>query len=158
MACAQAFATIGACIKPVRFGPVVMLQYAVQFVALAVPSSAARVALEIRFFAKVGMSSAGAVAVGVIDSVCGFIVQMLFIIVIMLSGLATLDLSDAIGVAARRSPASGCSLRAVVAACCSSSCCSPSPGSAHACGREGQDGGDRRRARGVLQVSDEGAA
>ncbi|HEY6568459.1 MAG TPA: hypothetical protein VI341_13165, partial [Actinomycetota bacterium] len=93
----QAFSTIGACIRPVRFGPVVMLQYAVQFVALAVPSSAARVALEIRFFTKVGLSSAGAVAVGVIDSVCGFIVQMLFIIVIMLSGLATLDLSDADG-------------------------------------------------------------
>ena len=34
---AQAFATIGACIRPVRFGPVVMLQYSIQFVALAVP-------------------------------------------------------------------------------------------------------------------------
>ena len=89
---AQAFATIGACIKPVRFGPVVMLQYGIQFVALAVPSSAARIALEIRFFGKVGMSSAGAIAVGVIDSVCGFIVQMLVILVILLSGMATLDL------------------------------------------------------------------
>ena len=49
---AQAFATIGACIRPVRFGPVVMLQYSIQFVALAVPSSAARIALEIRFFGK----------------------------------------------------------------------------------------------------------
>jgi uncharacterized membrane protein YbhN (UPF0104 family) len=90
---AQGFATIGACIRPVRFGPVVMLQYAIQFVALAVPSSAARIALEIRFFGRVGMSSAGAVAVGVIDSVCGFIVQVLLIVVILLSGLATLDLS-----------------------------------------------------------------
>ena len=89
---AQAFATIGACIKPVRFGPVVMLQYGIQFVALAVPSSAARIALEVRFFGKVGMSSAGAIAVGVIDSVCGFIVQMLVILVILLSGMATLDL------------------------------------------------------------------
>ncbi len=92
MGVAQAFATIGACIKPVRFGPVVMLQYSIQFVALAVPSSAARIALEIRFFGKVGMSSAGAIAVGVIDSVCGFIVQMLVILVILLSGMATLDL------------------------------------------------------------------
>jgi uncharacterized membrane protein YbhN (UPF0104 family) len=90
---AQGFATIGACIRPVRFGPVVMLQYAIQFVALAVPSSAARIALEIRFFGRVGMSSAGAVAVGVIDSVCGFVVQVLLIVVILLSGLATLDLS-----------------------------------------------------------------
>ena len=90
---AQGFATIGACIKPVRFGPVVMLQYSIQFVALAVPSSAARIALEIRFFGRVGMSSAGAVAVGVIDSVCGFIVQMVVILVIVISGMATLDVS-----------------------------------------------------------------
>jgi uncharacterized membrane protein YbhN (UPF0104 family) len=94
---AQAFATIGACIRPVRFGPVALLQYSIQFVALAVPSSAARIALEIRFFGKVGMSSAGAVAVGVIDSVCGFILQMLLVVVILLSGLATLDLPTGSG-------------------------------------------------------------
>jgi uncharacterized membrane protein YbhN (UPF0104 family) len=92
VAAPQAFGTIGACIRPVRFGPVVILQYAVQFVALAVPSSAARVALEIRFFEKVGLPAAGAVAVGVIDSVGGFVVQMLFILAISLSGLASLDL------------------------------------------------------------------
>ena len=38
------------------------------------------------------MSSAGAVAVGVIDSVCGFIIQMILIVVILASGVATLDL------------------------------------------------------------------
>jgi uncharacterized membrane protein YbhN (UPF0104 family)/tRNA A-37 threonylcarbamoyl transferase component Bud32 len=89
----QAFSTMGASLRPVRLGPVVMLEYAVQFISLAVPSSAARVALEVRFFQKVGNTATGALAVGLIDSVCGFIVQMVVILVIALSGLASLDLS-----------------------------------------------------------------
>ena len=46
----QALSTIGASIQAVSYGPVLMLQYAIQFIGLAVPSSAARLALEIRFF------------------------------------------------------------------------------------------------------------
>ena len=88
----QGFATVGACVRPVRLGPVILLQYGIQFIGLAVPSSAARIALEIRFFQRVGLSATGAVAVGVIDSVCGFIVQVLLILAVTLSGLATLDL------------------------------------------------------------------
>ena len=41
---AQAFSTMGASVLPVRFVPVLMLEYAIGFIALAVPSSAARVA------------------------------------------------------------------------------------------------------------------
>jgi uncharacterized membrane protein YbhN (UPF0104 family) len=89
----QAFATMGASIRPVRLGPTLLFEYAIQFLALAVPSSAARVALEIRFFQRVGVPATGAVAVGVIDSVCGFVVQVLLILVITLSGLGSLDLS-----------------------------------------------------------------
>jgi uncharacterized protein (TIRG00374 family) len=88
----QAFSTMGASIRPVRYGPVLMLQYAIQFIALAVPSSAARVALEVRFFQRNGVDSGGAVMVGLIDSVCGFVVQMLLIVVITLTGLANLDI------------------------------------------------------------------
>ncbi|MGH2631178.1 MAG: lysylphosphatidylglycerol synthase transmembrane domain-containing protein [Actinomycetota bacterium] len=89
---AQGFATVGACIRPVRLGPVILLQYGIQFIGLAVPSSAARIALEIRFFQRVGLSATGAVAVGVIDSVCGFVVQILLIVGVTLSGLASLNL------------------------------------------------------------------
>lgn len=89
---AQGFATVGACVRPVRLGPVILLQYGIQFIGLAVPSSAARIALEIRFFQRVGLSATGAVAVGVIDSVCGFLVQVLLILAVTLSGLASLDL------------------------------------------------------------------
>jgi uncharacterized protein (TIRG00374 family) len=89
---AQAFSTIGACIRPVRFGPVLMLQYAIWFIQLAVPSSAARIALEIRFFQRVGLSRTSAIAVGAIDSVSGFAIQLLLIVVIGVSGLASLGL------------------------------------------------------------------
>jgi uncharacterized membrane protein YbhN (UPF0104 family) len=91
---AQAFGTVGACVRPMRFGPVLMLQYSIQFIQLAVPSSAARIALEIRFFQRFGLSSTAAVAIGAIDSVTGFAIQMLLILVITLSGLVTLDLAS----------------------------------------------------------------
>jgi uncharacterized membrane protein YbhN (UPF0104 family) len=90
----QAFSTIGACIHRVRYLPVLMLEYAIQFVALAVPSSAARVALEIRFFEGFGVGPTGATSIGVIDSVTGFVVQMVLIVGITLSGLASLNLGS----------------------------------------------------------------
>jgi uncharacterized membrane protein YbhN (UPF0104 family)/tRNA A-37 threonylcarbamoyl transferase component Bud32 len=89
---AQAVATLGASFRPLRFGPVLMLQYAIQFIALAVPSSAARLALDIRFFGRNGIEGGAAISIGVIASVCGFVVQVLLILVIGLSGLASLDL------------------------------------------------------------------
>jgi uncharacterized membrane protein YbhN (UPF0104 family)/tRNA A-37 threonylcarbamoyl transferase component Bud32 len=89
---ALSFATLGASFRPLRFGPVLMLEYAIQFIALAVPSSAARLALDVRFFGRNGIDAGGAVSIGVIDSVCGFIVQVLLIVMISLSGLASLDL------------------------------------------------------------------
>jgi uncharacterized membrane protein YbhN (UPF0104 family) len=93
----QAFGTIGSCIRPIRFGPVLALQWAIAFIALAVPSSAARIALEIRFFGRLGMSSASAVAVGAIDSVSGFLVEVTLIVLILLSGLSSLHLQRADG-------------------------------------------------------------
>jgi uncharacterized membrane protein YbhN (UPF0104 family) len=69
-----------------------MLQYAIQFIALALPSSAARLALDIRFFGRNGIEGGAAISIGVIASVCGFVVQILLILVIGLSGLASLDL------------------------------------------------------------------
>ena len=89
---AQAVATLGASFRPLRFGPVLMLEYAIQFIALAVPSSAARLALDVRFFGRNGIEGGAAISIGVIDSVCGFIIQVLVIVVVSLSGLASLDL------------------------------------------------------------------
>ncbi len=92
---AQAFSTLGASLHPVRYGPVLMLQYAIQFIQLAVPSSAARVALEIRFFQRMGIETGGAASIGLIDSVSGFAIQILLILIITLSGLASLSFPSA---------------------------------------------------------------
>ena len=90
---AQAFGTMGASTLPLRLGPVIALEYAVQFIALAVPSSAARVAMNVRFFQKEGAPAAQALTIGLIDSVFGFIVQVLILVTILASGLVTLDIS-----------------------------------------------------------------
>jgi uncharacterized membrane protein YbhN (UPF0104 family) len=90
----QAFSTMGATLLPLRFSPSLMLQYGVQFIALAVPSSAARVALEVRFFQRFGASGAAALSIGALDSFSTFLIQIVMILVITLSGMASLDLSD----------------------------------------------------------------
>ena len=73
----QAFSTMGASVRDLLFAPVLMLQYAVQFIQLAVPSSAARVALEVRFFERQGVDTGGALSIGLIDSVSGFVIQLM---------------------------------------------------------------------------------
>jgi uncharacterized membrane protein YbhN (UPF0104 family) len=90
---AQSFGTLGATTLPLRLGPVLALEYAIQFIALAVPSSAARIAVNVRFFQRQGAPAAQALTIGLIDSVFGFVVQVLLLIVIVVSGLVTLDLS-----------------------------------------------------------------
>ena len=89
----QAVSTLGATIQRLRYWPALMLQYGIQFIALAVPSSAARVALEIRFYERVGVPAAGAVSIGMIDSFSGFCIQLLLIMIITISGLATLNIA-----------------------------------------------------------------
>jgi uncharacterized membrane protein YbhN (UPF0104 family)/tRNA A-37 threonylcarbamoyl transferase component Bud32 len=88
----HAFATLGASFRPLRYGPVLMLEYAIQFIKLAVPSSAARLALDVRFFGRNGIDAGAALSIGVIASVCGFVTQVLLVLVVSLSGLASLDL------------------------------------------------------------------
>ncbi|MDQ5973573.1 MAG: hypothetical protein QG661_782 [Actinomycetota bacterium] len=82
-----AFATMGASPNPLRYRPVLMLQYAIQFIALTLPATAARIALEVRFFQRFGLPATTAVSIGVIDSVTGFGVQIALIILILVSGL-----------------------------------------------------------------------
>lgn len=88
-----AFSTIGAALMAVRYGPVLQLQFAIQFIALAVPSSAARIAVSVRFFQRAGAPTAAAVAIGAIDSVSGFLIQAVILGIIALANLVTLDLS-----------------------------------------------------------------
>jgi len=85
-----AVGTIGASIKPLRYGPVAILQYAIQFIAVASPATAARLALDVRLFQRFGVA-AGAISIGFIDSYGGFAVQVLLIALIALTALPGLN-------------------------------------------------------------------
>ena len=52
------------------------MQFAICYVNLAIPSTAARVAINVRFFQRFGVKPTEAMTAGVIDSVSGFIVQI----------------------------------------------------------------------------------
>jgi uncharacterized protein (TIRG00374 family) len=83
----QSGSTLGASNVRLRFFPVLMLQYAIQFIALTLPATAARLALQIRFFERFGIAPGAAVSIGVIDSVSGFTVQVSLLLLIWLSPL-----------------------------------------------------------------------
>ena len=90
----QAFSTMGATMHEIRFWPVLMLQYGVQFISLVVPSSAARLALEVRFWERVGVPGAGALSIGMLDSFSTFVIQILTIVLILASDAVTLNLAS----------------------------------------------------------------
>jgi uncharacterized membrane protein YbhN (UPF0104 family) len=68
------------------------LQFAITFVNLAMPSTAARVAVNIRFLQRSGLDRAAALTVGALDSVAGFVAQIGLIFTILLFGFGSLDL------------------------------------------------------------------
>lgn len=91
-----AFATLGATLHQLKLLPVIALQYAVTFIGLVVPSTAARVALKVRFFQRVGLSVPEALSISALDSVAGFVVQVVVLVGIPLAGFATLGFSSQI--------------------------------------------------------------
>jgi uncharacterized membrane protein YbhN (UPF0104 family) len=82
-----AFATLGATLQRLPFLPVLVLQYAIQFIAVVLPATAARVAVEIRFFERLGVTSGAAVTMGMLDGFSGFVVQVGLLLLIWFSAL-----------------------------------------------------------------------
>ena len=80
----QAISTLGASPEPVPLGPLYALQLASSYIGLAIPTSAARVAVNIRFFQRHGLPPGTAVAIGALDGFCGFLVQVLILTSILL--------------------------------------------------------------------------
>jgi uncharacterized membrane protein YbhN (UPF0104 family) len=72
------------------FIPVLGLEMSVAFVGLAVPASAAKIGLTIRFLQLVGSNPTAAVMISLIDSLSGFVVQILVIVLTLFTGLVTL--------------------------------------------------------------------
>jgi uncharacterized protein (TIRG00374 family) len=89
----QAVATRGACPRPLAFGPVAVLQCSIAFLALAVPSTAGRLALDIRFFQRQGVPATTALSISAIDGFSGFLVQIALLVMTLAFGLGQVDLS-----------------------------------------------------------------
>lgn len=89
----QAVTTRGACPRPLPYGPVAMLQLAIGFVALAVPSTAGRLAMDIRFFQRQGVPAATALSISTIDGFSGFLVQIALLILTLVFGVGAVDLA-----------------------------------------------------------------
>ena len=88
---AQAVSTLGAAPIPLPLGPVYALQLAISYVNLAIPTAAARIAVNIRFFQRQGVPPGAAVATGALDGVSGFIVQAILLVSFLLFGSMSLD-------------------------------------------------------------------
>ena len=89
----DAITVLGACNQPLPYGPTVALEMSISFINLAVPSTAARVALEVRYFQKQGVATAQALTFGALSSVSLFITQLAILIVTVGFGLTSLDFS-----------------------------------------------------------------
>ena len=72
---AQTMSTLGAAPDPIPVRPIYLLQLAQSYVGLAVPTTAARIAMNVRFFQKQGFSSGAALAIGGLDGISGFLVE-----------------------------------------------------------------------------------
>ncbi len=90
---ASAFAVSRAAPIPVPLGRLTLLEFAITFVNLAVPSTAARVAVNIRFFQRNGLDRTTAIGVGGLDSVAGFVAQVSLFVGIVALGLGSLNLN-----------------------------------------------------------------
>jgi uncharacterized protein (TIRG00374 family) len=88
----SATATMFAVPAALPFWPLVTLQTASQFISLAIPSSAGRVAMNAAFLHKFGVSVTVALAQGAIDGFSGFLVQAAILIVVLLTGNVDLGL------------------------------------------------------------------
>ena len=92
---AQAVSTLGAAPVPLPLGPVYALQLAISYVNLAIPTAAARIAVNVRFFQRQGLPATTAVATGALDGVSGFIVQAMLLGSLLLFGGMSLDVDVA---------------------------------------------------------------
>ena len=80
----QTVSVLGAATRPVPARAVYLLQLAQGYVGLAVPTSAGRVAMNVRFFQKQGFTAGAALAKGLLDSFAGFLVEATLLLGLLL--------------------------------------------------------------------------
>ena len=87
-----AVATRAACPQPVPYESVVLLQLAIPFFNLLAPYTVARMAVNIRFFQRQGVSSASAVSIGAIDTLGGTVSQILILVAAVIFGFDSIQI------------------------------------------------------------------
>ena len=88
----QALTTLGSVPVSLPFGPVYTMQLAMGYMNVALPSNLARMAVNIRFFQRQGLSPPIAVASGAIDSFVGTVVQAVLLGVLLVFSESTVAL------------------------------------------------------------------
>src|SRR3954452_18808180 len=83
----------GAAPVALPYGALVQLQFAIAYINMAVPSTAGRLALVVRFYQRVGSTAAVALGAGALDSFSNFLVQVLLVVVTLVLGLGTIEFS-----------------------------------------------------------------
>lgn len=89
----DAVSVMGASPTPIPLRPLYALQLATSYISLAVPTNAARIAVNIRFFQRHGLPPGSALAIGALDGVSQFVVQLSLLLGILLLSPISLDLS-----------------------------------------------------------------
>jgi uncharacterized membrane protein YbhN (UPF0104 family) len=88
----QSLSTLGSVPTAMPFGPVYAMQLATGYMNVALPSNLARMAVNIRFFQRQGLSAPTAVASGAIDSFASTILQAVLLGVLLLFSESSLPL------------------------------------------------------------------
>ena len=89
----QAVSTLGSVPARLAFRPVYVMQLATGYMNLALPSSLARMAVNIRFFQRQGIPPTAAVTAGAIDSFASTVIQAVMLVLLLLFSSASLNLS-----------------------------------------------------------------
>jgi uncharacterized membrane protein YbhN (UPF0104 family) len=89
---AQAISTLGSVPSRLQFGPVYVMQLATGYMNVAMPANIARLAVNIRFFQRQGLSPTIAVASGAIDSFVSTVIQAIVLVLLLAFSSASVEL------------------------------------------------------------------
>lgn len=82
----EATAMLAAVGYPIPLKPSVILQSAIKFISLAVPSSAGRIAMTAAFLRKYGVSFTASLVQGSLDTISGLVVEVIILVLAVLFG------------------------------------------------------------------------
>jgi glycosyltransferase 2 family protein len=80
----QSLSTLGSVPTSLPFGPVYAMQLATGYMNVALPSNLARMAVNIRFFQRQGLTAPTAVAAGTIDSFASTVIQGVLLVILLI--------------------------------------------------------------------------